>query len=138
MDETPNDSTPNFTPGPASPAELKYDYRRNVTLDLVLTVALCLMWNVVVQYHQCDTFNALLKREKYSFWRFWIFSVLTCGAYLVYHEYQKSKDWQEISGKQDDSDQVLAVVLAIFGLNFIYDAILQTKINEYLDRFPAK
>lgn len=122
----------------ANPNDLKYDYRRNVPLDLILTIVLCLMWNLVVQYHHCETFNALLKREKYSFWRMWIFTILTCGLYMVYHEYLKSKDWQEITGKPDDSDQILAVVLAMFGLNFIYDAILQNKINEYLDRFPGQ
>jgi hypothetical protein len=125
----------NSTPPP--PTELEYDYRRNVALDLVLTILLCGLWNAVVQYHHCLTLNALLKKEKYSFWKLVIFTVLTCGVYLIYHEYVKAKDFQEISGKTDDSDPILAVVLGIFGLNFIYDAILQTKINDYLNRFPS-
>lgn len=120
-----------------APPKLEYDYRRNVALDLVLTILLCGLWNMVVQYHHCELLNVLLKQEKYSFWKLVIFSLLTCGIYFIYHEYMKARDWQTISGKADDSDPILAVVLAIFGLNFVYDAILQTKMNEYLDKFPG-
>ena len=115
---------------------LKYDYRRNVAMDLVLTILLCGLWNMVVQYHHCETLNALLKSEKYSFWKLMMLSLLTCGVYFIYYEYEKAKDFQVISGKTDDSDPILAVVLSFLGLNIVYDAILQTKLNEYLDRFP--
>jgi hypothetical protein len=128
--------TPTLPPS-SQPPQLEYDYRRNVAMDLVLTILLCGLWNMVVQYHHCETLNAILRTEKYSFWKMVIFSILTCGVYLIYHEYEKAKDFQQISGRTGDSDPILAVVLAIFGLNFIYDAILQTKINEYLDRFPG-
>jgi hypothetical protein len=118
-------------------AHLEYDYRRNVALDLILTILLCGLWNLVVQYHHVETLNALLKTQKYSFAKLVIFSVLTCGIYMIYHEYLKARDFQNILQRTEDSDPILAVVLAIFGLHFVYDAILQTKINDYLNRFPT-
>jgi hypothetical protein len=109
--------------------------KRNVALDIVLTLLLCGLWNLVVQYDQIKTMNILLKEEKYNIWKLGGYSLLTCGIYFIYFEYLKSIDFAKIKNpnKVDDSDPVIAVVLTIFGLNFIYDAILQTKINDYID-----
>lgn len=108
------------------------EYQRNVALDLVLTILLCGLWNLVVQNAHCKTLNFLLKQEKYSFWKMYIFTILTCGIYFIYHEYSKATDFAKLTQSNDNSDAILAVILSIFGLNFIYDAILQTKLNEYL------
>jgi hypothetical protein len=110
------------------------DHQRNVALDLVLTILLCGLWNAVVQMSHCKTLNYLLKEEKYSFWKMYLFSILTCGIYFIYYEYQKANDFMKLTKSNDSSDPVLAVVLSLFGLNFVYDAILQTKINDYLNR----
>lgn len=118
--------------------ETSADLQRNVALDLILTILLCGLWNAVVQMGHIKTLNHLLKEEKYSFWKIYIFSLLTCGIYFIYFEYCKSVDFGKISGRVDESDPVLAVLLSIFGLNFIYDAILQTKMNEYLSRLELK
>lgn len=110
--------------------------KRNVALDIVLTLLLCGLWNIVVQYDQIKTMNLLMKEEKYNIWKIAGFTLLTCGIYFIYFEYLKSVDFAKLStpGKTDDSDPVIAVVLTLFGLNFIYDAILQTKINDYIDQ----
>lgn len=110
--------------------------KRNVALDIVLTILLCGLWNLVVQYDQIKTLNYLLKEEKYNIWKLAGFSLLTCGLYFIYFEYKKSVDFHALlkSSKGDDSDAVIAVILTLFGLNWVYDAILQTKINEYIDQ----
>ena len=112
--------------------------KRNVALDLVLTLLLCGLWNLVVQYEQIKTLNIILKEERYNIWKLSIFTILTCGIYFIYFEYRKSVDFAAIKnpGQTDDSDAVIAVILSIFGLNWIYDAILQTKINELIDQQP--
>lgn len=129
-------TTPPASSNSPNSLDLPYDYRRNVVLDLVLTVLLCGLWNLVVQYHQIETLNALLKQQKYSFLKLMLFSLLTCGAYYVYHQYLKAKDFLTVMNQPSDTDPALAAALAVFGLNFIYDAILQNKINEFLNRFP--
>ena len=114
------------------------DYRRNVALDLILTLLLCGLWNLVLQYNQIKTLNYLLKEERFSYLKLSLFSLLTCGVYFVYHEYKKAEAFQDFLGREtphkiDTSDPFLAAVLSVLGLNFVYDAILQTKINEVLN-----
>ena len=110
--------------------------KRNVALDVVLTVLLCGLWNLVVQYEQIKTLNYLYKEEKYNIWKLSLYTILTCGIYFIYFEYLKSVDFARLSKRTgtDDSDAIIAVILTIFGMNFIYDAILQTHINEYIDQ----
>lgn len=110
--------------------------KRNVALDIVLTLLLCGLWNIVVQYDQIKTLNYLFKEEKYNIWKLSLFTILTCGLYFIYFEYRKSVDFAKLSQPQkaDDSDAVIAVVLTLFCLNWVYDAILQTKVNEYIDQ----
>jgi hypothetical protein len=110
---------------------------RNIALDLVLTVLLCGIWNLVVQYKQAASMNYLLKQEKYSFWEMYFFTLLTCGIYFFFYEYKKAKDLCALTGKDSDSDPILAVILSIFGLSIVYDAIAQSKINGLLDREQA-
>ena len=116
------------------------EFQRNVALDLILTILLCGLWNAVVQYSHIKTLNYLLKEEKYSFLKMSIYSLLTCGLYFIYHEYQKAADFARVTGSADESDPILALVLSIFGLNFVYDAILQTKINNHFEKinFPPQ
>jgi hypothetical protein len=110
--------------------------KRNIALDIVLTLLLCGLWNMVVQYEQINTLNAMYREEKYSFWKMYLFTILTCGLYLIYFEYKKATDFIQFSkpGEEDGSEGVIAVVLTLFGLNFIYDAILQSKINHQIDQ----
>ena len=114
--------------------------RRNIALDLILTVLTCGLWNLVVQYDQIQSLNILMKEEKYNIWKISLYIILTCGIYFIYFEYLKSVDFArhrqpqpELHGA-DDSDAIIAVILTLFGLPWIYDAILQTKINEYIDQ----
>ncbi len=106
---------------------------RNIALDLILTLLLCGLWNLVVQHEQIKTINYLLKKERFNYWRVYLYSLLTCGIYLIVFEYQKAQTFNEISGSTDESDTILAVVLSILGLHFIFDAILQSKINQKLE-----
>jgi hypothetical protein len=110
--------------------------KRNVALDIVLTLLLCGLWNIVVQYGQIETLNQLYREEKYSFWKTYLLSLVTCGIYLIYFEYKKATDFAHFTapGTEDGSDGVIAVVLAIFGLNFVYDAIFQSKLNDWIDQ----
>ena len=110
------------------------DYLRNVALDVVLTLLFCGLWNLVLQYYQCKSLNYLLKEEKYQFWKLSLYSLLTCGIYYFYHEYSKAVDFGKITGNTDSSDPILALVLSFFGLSFIYDAILQSKMNDFLKK----
>jgi hypothetical protein len=106
---------------------------RNIVLDLILTILLCGLWNLAVQSAQVKTMNYLLRTERYSFWKIYILSLLTCGIYFIYFEYKKAEEISALTGKDSDSDPILAVVLSIFGLSIVFDAIAQSKLNAILD-----
>jgi hypothetical protein len=106
---------------------------RSIALDLILTILLCGLWNLIVQHKQIETLNYLLKEERYSFWKVYLLSLLTCGIYFIFHEYKKAEEISNITGKDSDSDPILAVVLSIFGLSIVFDAIAQSKLNAILD-----
>ncbi len=114
-----------FTPSPT------LAFTRNVALDLVLTLFLCGTWNLFVQYKQIQALNYLLKEERYVFWKIYALSLLTCGIYYVYHKYCKARDLAAILKIEENGEVVLAVVLTVIGLPFIYDAIFQDKLNSY-------
>lgn len=73
----------------------------------------------------------MLKEYKYSFAQWFIFTVLTCGLYHIYHEYRKSSDIAAVMKKEPGSPGLIAIILTIFGLSIINDAIQQSEINSY-------
>jgi hypothetical protein len=88
----------------------------------------------VVQYGKMNQLNYLLQREKYHFLKYYALTVLTCGIYVFFHEYQKAKDLIELTGTDEDMDTILALVFTAFGLPIVYDAIAQSKINNLLEK----
>jgi hypothetical protein len=107
---------------------------RNIPLDLFLTLLTCGIWNLVVQKSQFEYLNRELKEEKYSLFKTMIWTLLTCGIYMLVIEYRKARDWERISGQPGDTDAILALTLGFLGLTFVFDAILQDKINRKIDQ----
>jgi hypothetical protein len=107
---------------------------RNIPLDLFLTLLTCGFWNLVVQKSQFEYLNRELKEEKYSLTQTVLWTLLTCGIYMLVIEYRKARDWERISGQSGDTDAILALTLGFLGLTFVFDAILQDKINRRIDQ----
>ena len=104
---------------------------RSIILDIVLTLITFGLFNLWVQYKQMQAVNDLLQESKYSFLLWLILTIITFGLYHIYHEYRMARD---ITTKSQGSDQALAlicVVLTIFGLWVVADAIQQAEINRY-------
>lgn len=113
---------------------LKNNYKRNIVLDLVLTLLLCGLWNLVVQKSQIGALNTLKNEpNRYGLIRTLLFSLLTCGLYFIYFEYKKAKDLADITQTDETSECLLAIVLTFFGFSWVYDAIFQSKLNQYID-----
>ena len=110
--------------------------KRDLLLDVLLTILTCGLWNLVVQYEQIKTLNIIYREEKYNIWLLSLFSILTCFIYYIYFEYRKSVDFARFSrnGQSNDSDAIIAILLTVVGMPWIYDTILQEKINEYIDQ----
>lgn len=104
---------------------------RNIALDIVLTIITCFLYNFYVQYKQMEAVNDMIKETKYSFVTWFLFFVITCSLYHIYHEYRKSSDIARVLKKDEGSAGLTAVILTLFGLGIICDAIQQSEINSY-------
>jgi hypothetical protein len=107
------------------------EHVKNIALSLILTLVTCGLYNIYWQYQQILTLNDMLKEDKYHFWPWLLLSLVTCGLYHVYHEYRLSEDIAKVCGRENRNDGLIAIVLSVFGLSFIVDAIQQSHINAY-------
>ncbi len=107
------------------------EHVRNIPLDIILSIFTCFIYNIYVQYRQMRALNSMLNQEKYNFLTWLLLTIITCGLYHVYHEYRKSEDIARVNGKTHSNDGVVALVLTIFGLSLVTDAIQQSEINRY-------
>lgn len=104
---------------------------RNIAFDLVITILTCGLFNFYIQYKQCEAVNSMLGQPKYSFVSWFLFTLITCGLYHIYHEYRKCTDIANIMGKDPGSPGLIAVILTLFGMSPVLDAIQQAEINSY-------
>lgn len=104
---------------------------RNIAVDLVLTLITCGLFNLWVQHKQMLALNLMLNEERYNFWMWLLLSIVTLGLYHIYHEFRKSEDLARIFRQPPTQDGILTVVLVVFVLGWVADAIQQSKINTY-------
>lgn len=112
--------------------------KKDILMSVILTIVTCGIYGFFWQAHQISTVNMLLKQEKYSFWRWLIFSLLTCGLYHIYYEYVMGQDIFEIQVKlgfpaPNNNLSIMSLVLSLVGLAIIVDAIQQNELNKTLD-----
>lgn len=110
---------------------MESDHVRNITMDIILSLLTCMLYNIYIQYKQCQAVNAMLGREKYNFLFWFLLTLVTCGIYHIYHEFRKSSDIAQALGKPSDQSGLIALVLTIIGLPMICDAIQQSDINTF-------
>ena len=109
----------------------KTQFIRSIVADIVLTIITCGIYNIWVQYKQMETVNFMLKEEKYSFFPWLILSFITCGIYHVYHEYRKTQDICRVLGEPNSNEPLVNLVLSLFALHIVADALQQALINRY-------
>jgi hypothetical protein len=107
------------------------EHVRSIAANIILTLVTCGIYNIYWQYLQMQSVNELLDRDKYGFWPWLLFTLITCGIYHIYHEYRMSEDIARSTGRDPKSDGLIAVILSVFGLSIVVDAIQQSHINEY-------
>ena len=102
---------------------MEHVHVRNVAFDIVLTLITCGLYNLFIQYKQCEAVNDMLGQPKYSFVSWLLLTIITCGLYHIYHEYRKSKDIAEVSGQPGDQAGLVAIVLTVFGMSIVLSNI---------------
>ena len=112
-------------------------FTSKIAMDIILTIITCGIYMWFWQYRQMNALNYLLGEEKFKFWTWFLLTLVTCGLYHIYYEYVMSQSLQEVQrrrGRQVSNElPVLSIVLCIFGLSIIIDAIQQNEINKIFD-----
>jgi len=75
--------------------------------------------------------NIMINEIKYKFIPWLLLTIITCGLYHIYHEWRKSTDIAAALKKTDSQEPIINVLLSIFGLSIVADAIQQAEINKY-------
>lgn len=107
-------------------------YVRSVAADIILTLITCGLWNIWVQARQMRAVNFMINKEKYRFWIWAGLTLITCGLWHIYHEFRLSQDISLAMGKgPSDISPVVHLLLSVFALSIIADALQQAEINNY-------
>lgn len=107
------------------------EHVRSVAVGIVLSLITCGLYNLFWQAKQMSAANDMLGEDKYSFWPWLGLSLITCGVYHIYHEYRMSEDLARALGREPGHECIVAVLLSVFGLSLVVDAIQQSQINEH-------
>jgi hypothetical protein len=107
------------------------EHVRSIGLDILLTIITCGLFNIYLQYRQMIAVNIMIKEIKYKFIPWLLLSIITCGLYHIYHEWRKSSDIALALNKTGSQEPIINVLLSIFGLSIVADAIQQAEINKF-------
>jgi hypothetical protein len=110
-------------------------YVSNIALDIILSIITCGIYWFFWQARQMRALNYLLKEQRFSFLLWFLVSLVTCFLFNVYYEYIMAQAIVEIQKKQGKTPSndlpVLSLVLSLFGLHIITDAVQQHEINKF-------
>jgi hypothetical protein len=129
---------PVFEPLPPLSDPQAGTFTSNIALDIVLTLITCGIYYFFWQARQIRAINHLLGQEKYNFWLWFLLTLVTCGLFNIYYEYYMAQgliEAQEKHGRVKSKElPVLSLLLTIFGLSIVADAIQQNEINKFFGR----
>jgi hypothetical protein len=110
-------------------------FTSNIALDIILSIITCGIYWFFWQARRIRALNSLLNEQRFSFVMWFFLSIITCFIFNVYYEYIMGQAIVEIQ-KRDNRPisndlPVLGLVLSIFGLHIVADAIQQNEINKF-------
>ena len=115
---------------------------RNIVVSLILTIVTCGLYDLYWNAKQMKTMNGLLDRDELSFWTWFLVSIITCGIFHMYYEYKMGLALIEIQEKYDmrvdNNLPLISLLLSIFGLSIVVDAIHQNEINKAYEKVPYR
>ena len=116
------------TPLPASQAV------SNIVFDILFSLVTCGIYNLFWNARQFRALNAFLGEKRFHFWKWLLLSIVTCGIYNIYNEYLVGVaivDVQRHANRPVSANMpLLCVVVSIFALSVVADAIQQHEINK--------
>lgn len=111
---------------------------KSIAEGIILTIITCGIYNLFWNWHQMEACNELTGRREFEPLHVLLLSLVTCGIYFVYYQYrmggvivelQRGKQWPPF-----ENLPILSLLLSLFGMSIIVDAIHQHELNKF---YPA-
>lgn len=122
---------------PAPPIEAQRAVS-NIAAGIIFSLLTCGIYNLFWQARQFRALNAFLGREQFRFWTWFLLSLVTCGIYHIYTEYVMGTSitaiQRNIGKPANENLALISLLLSIFGLMLVADAIQQHEINAFFER----
>lgn len=113
---------------------LAKDHELDIALGIILSIITCGFYNIYWNYREFQALNSLLGREEYRFWYWLLLSIVTCGIFHIYYEYKMGSDLYAHMSERgltvNPNLPVIGLILSIFGLTIVADAVFQHEINK--------
>ncbi len=132
------------TPQTQTPPAHQYlsEFRRSIAQDLVFTLLTCGFYSFFWKYKQFQAVNALVGKNKYSFWMWLLLSLLTCSLYYFYNTWAVAQDVVKLKRHHKLHPNTLlpfaSLLLTLFGFVIVADALVQNEINEIIDKLSQR
>ncbi|MCL2171822.1 MAG: DUF4234 domain-containing protein [Defluviitaleaceae bacterium] len=105
---------------------------RNVGVSIVLSIVTCGIYMIYWWYKVLDDLYKSTNRNESAGMSI-ILSIITCGIYGIYLYYKKGQmeaEMRKLYGHPPRDDSILYLILAIFSLQIIALAIVQSNLNK--------
>jgi len=113
---------------------LSADHHLEIAVGIILSIVTCGFYNIYWNYREMQALNALLGREEYNFRHWLLLCIVTCFIYHIYYEYKMGSDlclyFKEKGLEVNPNLPLLGLLLSIFGLTVVADAVYQHEINR--------
>jgi hypothetical protein len=116
---------------PPSPGN---QFGSSIVADILWSLITCGIYQLFWQARQMRALNYFLRKERFSFVKWFLLTIITCGIYHIYYEYLMAKSINEVQMEMrtrlSNELPLLSILLSIFGLSIAADAIQQHEINK--------
>jgi hypothetical protein len=115
---------------------LSSEHHVDIVAGIIFSVITCGLYNIYWNYRQMKAMNVLLGREEFNFAKWAILTLVTCGIYHIYYEYRMGAElqaWLTQNGLPVNPHlAITGLILSIFGLTVVADAIYQNELNKLI------
>ncbi|HEV7734030.1 MAG TPA: DUF4234 domain-containing protein [Candidatus Binatia bacterium] len=113
------------------------DAASSIPTDIILSIVTCGIYNLFWQARQFRALNAFIGKEEFRFWSWFFLTLITCGIYHVYTQYRMGLVITEVNTRvgrpPNENLALISLLLSVFGLVLVADAIQQSEINGWFD-----
>ena len=112
--------------------------KRSIALCIMLSIVTCGIYGLYWVYKLTeDTHAAVGRRTTASGGMVILYSIITCSVYLFYWQYKMGESILEAKKQRglsaDQNIPIIYLVLCLFGLAIVSEALLQSSLNDIVD-----